>query len=68
MGRKERTHEIAAMLKAASIERHRVADFIERQAKCHDVLEGEVIDGGGWHKEMADQLRSYAERIRGGLL
>ena len=67
MGKRTNT-EIAAMLAAASVERQRVAEFLQHQAKCHDVLEGEIVGDKGWHAHFADLLRQYAERVRVGTL
>lgn len=68
MSRRRTNQEIAAMLAAASVERARVAEFLEHQAKCHDELEGEILGDKGWHAHFADLLRQYAERVRAGTL
>jgi hypothetical protein len=65
---KRTNNEIAAMLAAASVERQRVAEFLDHQPKCHDELEGEIVGDKGWHAHFADLLRQYAERVRVGTL
>ncbi len=60
--------EIAAILAGASVERSRIARYLDHQAEVHEELAGAAARADDWHKDMARQFHEAADRVRGGLL